>query len=334
MSGTTTQISTTEVISMATVFADTTIDEPVFPQRALTVIRPDQDIDLAGIAHCIQPCCDLQDLHPDASFFLIADLQPLTEPAGRLPGRRLVENTVHALLALGIDPEKCSIYRQSDVPHVFELMWLLDHLCGDGPPTDRATSLRAADLLGLRATTVAMKPKGRDALDHARQLARRCNAAPQNAVLAAPSPVSTPVSPTTSVTPPIDCISGTLPVFGDESTLATRVDALVGALLRPGPGNVQAKTALLSWLLVPDPLVGRGSAGPVAATASATELKKLLLTGFLDTFAKPRQRYRESLTNRTLPAEVLAEGATRARREIAKTVSAVKDILSGGDHHE
>ena len=61
----------------------------------------------------------------EQSFYFIADLHALTtiRDAGRL--RELSEAAALDLLALGLDPEQATLFRQSDVPEVTELTWLL-----------------------------------------------------------------------------------------------------------------------------------------------------------------------------------------------------------------
>ena len=61
----------------------------------------------------------------EQSFYFIADLHALTTIRNQ---DRLLQNTADAaldLLALGLDPEKATLFRQSDVPQVTELTWLL-----------------------------------------------------------------------------------------------------------------------------------------------------------------------------------------------------------------
>ncbi len=61
----------------------------------------------------------------EQSFYFIADLHALTTIRNQ---DRLLQNTADAaldLLALGLDPEKATLFRQSDVPEVTELTWLL-----------------------------------------------------------------------------------------------------------------------------------------------------------------------------------------------------------------
>ena len=61
----------------------------------------------------------------EQSFYFIADLHALTTI--RDPDK-LLQNTADAaldLLALGLDPKKATLFRQSDVPEVTELTWLL-----------------------------------------------------------------------------------------------------------------------------------------------------------------------------------------------------------------
>src|SRR5438105_4666370 len=92
-------------------------------------------------------------------FYFIADYHALTtlkeaeekeigvaaKQKGMTPrlARQILADNVHAAaldyLALGLDPAKAAFYRQSDVPEVCELAWILSNVCGMGL-LERATS--------------------------------------------------------------------------------------------------------------------------------------------------------------------------------------------------
>ena len=115
-------------------------------------------------------------------FYFIANYHSLTtvQDADRL--RDLTRDVAMDYLALGLDPERALLFRQSDVPEVTELTWILATVTGKGL-LDRATSykdkiaqgirpsmglysypiLMAADILIYRSTVV---PVGRDQLQH------------------------------------------------------------------------------------------------------------------------------------------------------------------------
>jgi tryptophanyl-tRNA synthetase len=74
---------------------------------------------------------DLQDKYDTRVF--IADLHALTSmaliPSGQADSKQLKENIIGVALdylAIGLDPKKCLIFKQSDVPQVTELCWLFD----------------------------------------------------------------------------------------------------------------------------------------------------------------------------------------------------------------
>ncbi|WP_437201957.1 tryptophan--tRNA ligase [Planctomicrobium sp. SH664] len=91
--------------------------------RVLSGIQPTGRFHLGNYFGAIQQYIALQD--NEQSFYFIADLHALTtvrEPA------QLRQNTLDAaldLLALGLDPARATLFRQSDVPEVTELTWLL-----------------------------------------------------------------------------------------------------------------------------------------------------------------------------------------------------------------
>lgn len=131
----------------------------------------------------------------EQSFYFIADLHALTTV--RDPGvlRQNINDAALDLLALGLDPGKAALFRQSDVPEVTELTWLLMtitqmhllekcHAYKDKKAKGLAADaglftypvLMAADILIYDSTTV---PVGADQVQHVevtRDLAQRFNA--------------------------------------------------------------------------------------------------------------------------------------------------------------
>ena len=124
----------------------------------------------------------------DQSFYFIADLHALTTIRN---SETLAQNTADAaldLLALGLDPAQATLFRQSDVPEITELTWLLltitqMHLLEKcvsykdkkerGVPAD--AGLMAADILIYDSDTV---PVGADQIQHlevTRDIAQRFN---------------------------------------------------------------------------------------------------------------------------------------------------------------
>jgi tryptophanyl-tRNA synthetase len=97
--------------------------------RVLSGIQPTGRFHWGNYFGAIRQYIDLQD-QPQNAFYFIANLHALTTL--RDP-RQLQQNTLDAaidLLALGLDPQRATLFVQSDVPQVSELCWLL--LTGTG----------------------------------------------------------------------------------------------------------------------------------------------------------------------------------------------------------
>jgi len=129
-------------------------------------------------------------------FYFIADYHALTTSKDPALLRERVRETTVSYLALGLDPERATLFRQSDVPEVTELTWLLATVTGMGL-LERAHSykdkvahgvrasvglftypiLMAADILAYDSTRV---PVGKDQVQHvemAQDMAGHFNAA-------------------------------------------------------------------------------------------------------------------------------------------------------------
>ena len=166
--------------------------------RILSGIQPSGTLHLGNYFGAIQQYVELQETAGgvDRAFYFIANYHSLTtlQDAERL--RALTRDVAIDYLALGLDPAKATFYRQSDVPEVTELTWLLSCVVGKGL-LERATSykdkiakgleasmglfnypvLMAADILICRSTLV---PVGKDQQQHvemAQDMAASFNAA-------------------------------------------------------------------------------------------------------------------------------------------------------------
>ncbi|TWT48705.1 tryptophan--tRNA ligase [Botrimarina hoheduenensis] len=150
--------------------------------RALSGIQPTGPFHWGNYFGAIQQYIALQDECDDGSFYFIANLHALTTVREK---ERLQQYTLDGaidLLALGLDPNKATLFVQSDVPEVSELCWLLltgtpmgllercvsykDKLA-KGIKADAGLFtypvLQAADILAYDATVV---PVGEDQLQH------------------------------------------------------------------------------------------------------------------------------------------------------------------------
>jgi tryptophanyl-tRNA synthetase len=94
--------------------------------RVLTGIQSSGNIHLGNILGAIEPAIALSKNSANEAFFFIADLHSLTSNKSAEARIESVRNVAAAWLAFGLDTEKNTFYRQSDIPEVCELTWYLN----------------------------------------------------------------------------------------------------------------------------------------------------------------------------------------------------------------
>ncbi len=148
--------------------------------RVLSGVQPSGKLHLGNYFGAMKQHIDGQDEHE--SFIFIANYHALTTIQNAEELVALTRDVALDYLALGLDPEKACLFRQSDVPEVTELTWILSTVTGKGL-LDRAVSykdkvsrgltpsmglysypiLQAADILIYRSDAV---PVGQDQKQH------------------------------------------------------------------------------------------------------------------------------------------------------------------------
>jgi tryptophanyl-tRNA synthetase len=148
--------------------------------RALSGIKPTGELHLGNYFGAMKQHIELQAEHE--GFYFIANYHSLTTVKDADFLRQLTRNVAIAYLTMGLDPQRVNLFRQSDVPEVTELCWILATVTGKGL-LDRATTykdfvardivpnmgiycyplLMAADILIYRSDIV---PVGKDQVQH------------------------------------------------------------------------------------------------------------------------------------------------------------------------
>jgi tryptophanyl-tRNA synthetase len=148
--------------------------------RALSGIKPTGPLHLGNYFSAMEQHIELQDEHE--GFYFIANYHSLTTVKDADFLRQLTRDVAIAYLTLGLNPQRVNLFRQSDVPEVTELSWILATVTGKGL-MDRATTykdfvakdivpnmgiycyplLMAADILIYRSDIV---PVGKDQVQH------------------------------------------------------------------------------------------------------------------------------------------------------------------------
>src|SRR6516165_8048680 len=150
------------------------------PKRVLSGIQPSGKLHIGNYFGAIKQHIALQD--EGQCFYFIADYHALTTVQDAAALRTNVRDVALDYLALGLDPQKAVFFRQSDVPEVTELTWILSTVTNMGL-LERAHSykdkidkgieasvglftypvLMAADILIYRSHVV---PVGQDQVQH------------------------------------------------------------------------------------------------------------------------------------------------------------------------
>lgn len=108
---------------------------------ALTGIKPTGIPHIGNYLGMIKPALDLAQTY--RALYFIADYHALTTERDPKNIHRQIYDVAATWLALGLDPEKVVFFRQSDIPEVFELAWILACLTSKGL-LNRAHAYKAA----------------------------------------------------------------------------------------------------------------------------------------------------------------------------------------------
>ncbi|GGE52316.1 tryptophanyl-tRNA synthetase [Pullulanibacillus camelliae] len=98
----------------------------------LTGIKPTGDLHIGNYVGAIRPAISLIKESDILPRYFIADYHALTTMQNRKELHDRIYQIAAAWLAFGLDPEKVLFYRQSDVPEIFELSWILSCLASKG----------------------------------------------------------------------------------------------------------------------------------------------------------------------------------------------------------
>ena len=275
-------------------------------------------------------------------FFFIADLHALTSSRDPEALRTHVREVAITYLALGLDPETCALWRQSDVPEVCEITWLLSCVTGMGL-LERAHSfkdktakglrpnvglftyplLMAADILSYDANVV---PVGRDQVQHlemAQDMAQSFNAAFDTEVFVRPEP-RLPADESRAKVPGVDgekmskSYGNSIWIFESGKKLKKAVGQVTTDSRPPEEPKDPDELLLFRFLklfLEPAELedwrarVREGGEG----APGYGHLKVRLVEAIQDTFAPARARREELLADPGEVERILRAGAERAR---------------------
>ena len=315
------------------------------PMRILSGIQPSGKLHIGNYFGMMRPALELQ--KEGEAFLFIADYHALTTVNDAAALRVMVKDVALDFLAAGLDPEKTAFYRQSDVPEVQELAWLLSvvtpmgllercHSYKDKLAKGIAAThslfaypvLMAADILSVQSTVV---PVGRDQKQHVevtRDIAVKFNNQ-FGEVFTIPEPS---IRDSVAVVPGVDgqkmskSYDNTLEIFGEPGALKKRVMQIVTDSTpleepkNPDTCNAFALYKLFATDAEAADLAARYRVGGFGYGTA----KKELLAKINEHFAPMRAKRAELEKNPDFVNDVLKKGAEKARAETRKTLQAAR----------
>ncbi|SQI19690.1 tryptophan--tRNA ligase [Corynebacterium jeikeium] len=331
------------------------MNQPAKKQRVVSGLQPTSDsYHLGNYLGAVKQFIQLQEDYE--TFYFIPDQHAITVP-GYSPKdlRKRTLAGVAQLLALGIDPERSTLYVQSHVPEHAQLAWVLMCITGDGEARrmtqfkdksakqggDNTTSglyaypmLMAADILLYRPHLVPVGEDQRQHLELTRNLAERFNSrykktfvVPEGFIPEGAAKIYDLQNPTAKMSKSTDNPKGLINLLDDPKVSAKRIRSAVtdndGEIRydkenKPGVSNLLVIQSALGDESIDELVEGYQKAG-----SGYGDLKKDTAE-VLEAFCTPlRQRYDEYMADPAELNRILANGADRAREVAAKTIEQV-----------
>jgi tryptophanyl-tRNA synthetase len=294
-------------------------------------------------------------------IFCIVDLHAITVAYEPAELRERLYDTTAILLAAGLDPARCVLFRQSDVPAHTELTWLLCgvtelgrlqrmHQFRDKSITQRELVsaglllypvLQAADVLAYRADEVPVGEDQREHLELMRDVARRFNArfgdgeevlvVPEHRIPEVGARIMDLQDPTTKMSTTGGSEQGTVYVLDEPGVIEKKLKSAVtdsGSEVRRAPEKpgVSNLIEILAAIRGVDP-------SEVEAEFAHTrygDFKVAVSSAVVDYLAPVRERYEQLRADEARLEAILADGAVQARALSSQTLIDVRERMGVG----
>jgi tryptophanyl-tRNA synthetase len=283
---------------------------------------------------------DLQNEHQ--SFFMIADYHALNLIHSKEEMNKNILGVALDYLAIGLDPEKSVIFKQSDVSEHTELCWIFDtittvpylkraHAYKDAEAKDIEINvgtfnypmLMAADILLYDADVVPVGKDQKQHVEYARDTVEKFNHAFKIETFKLPEPL---ILDSVATVPGIDgqkmskSYGNTIPLFASDEEIKKQVMAIVTDSGSDFPQNVYAIHALIRPKEELDALY--------EANKGKYKILKDALVEDLIAFISPlRERRNEFENNIEKVKEILKKGGERAKEVAEKKMEEVREVI-------
>ena len=297
----------------------------------------------------------------DPSIYCIVDLHAITVDYEPAELRERVYDTAAILVAAGLDPERCILFRQGDVQEHAELCWLLTSVTALGELNrmhqfrDKSSAqrelvsaglllypvLQAADVLAYRAHEVPVGEDQREHLELMRNIAERFNArfgdtlvVPEHRIPQVGARIRDLQEPARKMSTTSGSEQGTVYVLDEPDAIRRKFKRAVTdsddppvlrrANDKPGVTNlidIIASVRGVSPETVEQELAGARGYG---------DLKVAVGDAVVDALAPLQERYRAIRSDEGALEDILAAGAEKARSMASVTLADVRAVMGVG----
>ena len=326
-------------------------------QRVLTGITTSGAPHLGNYVGAIRPAVEASLSGEFDSFFFLADYHALIKCQDPAIVHQSTLEIAAAWLALGLDPANVTFYRQSDIPEIPELTWLLTCMTAKGL-VNRAHAyksavqsnedngddadfginmglfsypiLMAADILMFNADKI---PVGRDQIQHiemARDIAQRFNHHYGEHFVLPEAQVDKEMA----ILQGLDgrkmskSYGNTIPLFSTEKQLKKHINKIKTNLLEPGePKNPDDSAVFQIWQAFATAERTAEMRDAFANGIAWGEAKKQLFELINQQLEEPREKYMALMANSDDVEAILHQGAGKARLHSAELIASLRQAV-------
>lgn len=324
--------------------------------RIFSGIQPTGRKHLGNYIGAIRQYVEGQD-RGDPAIYCIVNLHAISVPYEPAELRERVYDTTAVLIAGGLDPERCVLFRQGDVHEHTELSWLLSSVTSVGELNrmhqfrDKSVGqrelvsaallfypvLQAADVLAYRAHEVPVGEDQREHLELMRDAARRFNArfgegtlvVPEHRIPEVGARIMDLQEPTRKMSTTGGTPEGTILVLDEPDVIERKVKR---AVTDSGSDIVRGEdkpgvTNLIDVLAVARGATPEAVEQEMASARGYGDLKAATAAAVIEMLAPVRERYADLRADEHRLEAILADGAKKARAMASETLADVRAVM-------
>ena len=319
--------------------------------RVLSGIAPSGSFTLGNYLGALRHWVSFQDGHD--AFYCVVDLHALTTEVGEANLRANTLDAALNLLAIGLEPERSTLFIQSQVPEHTRLTWLLECTTamgelrrmtqfkdkGQGQEAVRVglftyPCLMAADILLYDADAVPVGEDQRQHLELARELANRFNnrygetfVVPEAAIAGTAARVMDLQHPERKMSKSADSPLGTIGLLDPDDEITRKIRKAVTDTDGEMRYDRAEKPGLANLFEILGAATGRSPEAVAGEYSRYGDLKNDVAAALVELLRPIRERRTALEGDRTYVDEVLARGAAHAHDVAAATYARAADAM-------